>query len=130
METQLREECKNLRIEDCVIFVGMVDNAADYFQAMDIFVFPSLWEGLPLSVVEAQASGLPCIVSSNVSKDVKCSDNIVFMELSDGEDAWAEKVTEVAQRDDCRIKVAEKIKGSIYDIHEEAKKLQDIYLGE
>lgn len=130
METQLREECKNLEIEDCVIFVGMVDNAADYFQAMDIFVFPSLWEGLPLSVLEAQASGLPCIISSNVSKSVKCTENAVFMDLAEGAEAWAKKAVDVSENLPDRTDVIDEIKRSGYDIQEEAKKLRMIYLNE
>ena len=129
LEAQLKEECKSLGIEDRVIFAGMVDNAADYFQAMDIFVFPSLWEGLPLSALEAQASGLPCIISSNVSKNVQCTNNVFFMDLSDGADVWAEKVIEVSKAVNDRFKSYKKIKGSIYDIQEEAKKLRNIYLG-
>ena len=130
LEMQLREECKSLGIEDRVIFVGMVDNAADYFQAMDIFVFPSLWEGLPLSALEAQASGLPCIISSNVSKNVRCTDNVFFMDLSDGAEAWAKKAVEVSEHLPSRKDVLDEIRHNGYDIQAEAKKLRKIYLNE
>ena len=69
---------EELSISDSVIFAGMKPNVNEYLSAFDIFVFPSLWEGMPLSVLEAQASGLPCIISNAIDTDVIAT-NIVTM---------------------------------------------------
>lgn len=56
------------KVNDCVILAGLRSDIPDVLQAIDIFLFPSIYEGMPLSVVEAQASGLPCIISDAVTK--------------------------------------------------------------
>lgn len=66
----VQQQCTQLGIRDAVIMVGSKTNTEDYYQAMDVFVFPSLWEGLPVSVVEAQANGLPCLLSDVITHDV------------------------------------------------------------
>lgn len=70
-------------LENRVILAGQVNYVNNYLTAMDIFVLPSLHEGMPLSVIEAQAEGLPCIVSDSVSKEVKITDLVRFAKLND-----------------------------------------------
>ena len=65
----IKQQCGQLKIDNSVKMVGGRTNTEDYYQAMDVFLFPSLWEGLGIVVVEAQANGLPCLVSDNVPKD-------------------------------------------------------------
>jgi len=64
-------------------------------QAMDAFVMPSLYEGLPFVLVEAQAASLPCIISSTINRDVKISPLVAFEELSGGSGKWVEKIIEI-----------------------------------
>ena len=129
LETDLRNECKNLNIETDVIFTGMVDDAADYFQAMDVLVFPSLWEGLPLSLIEAQTAGLPCLVSSKITKDVICTEHIQYKSLRCGPFSWAEDVVRMATMNIIRHDATKEVGKHGFDIQEEAKKLRKIYLG-
>lgn len=129
LKDKIKSKCERLNLED-VIFTGMVNNVYDYLQAMDVFVFPSLWEGSPLALIEAQASGLPCIVSSNVTKDAKCTANTVYMDLTEGAEAWAKKAVEVSKHLPSRTDVLDEIRLSGYDIQMEAKKLRKIYLNE
>ena len=79
-------------IED-IIFAGVVSNVYDYEQAMDVFILPSLNEGLPLSIIEAQVSGLPCFTTEGtVSKECSVTDLVTYTPLEAGADAWAKKI--------------------------------------
>lgn len=78
-------------LEDRVILTGNVDNVFDYLSAMDVFAFPSLYEGMPLSIVEVQANGLPCVISTGVPKDVFLTDLLIPLPL-DHPDEWVEAV--------------------------------------
>ncbi len=66
----VQEQVKALGLAERVVMVGAKINTQDYYQAMDMFVFPSLWEGLGIAAIEAQANGLPCILSENIPDDV------------------------------------------------------------
>ena len=77
---------------------GNVFNVNEYLSAMDVFAFPSLYEGLPLSIVEVQANGLPCIISDRVPKDVFVSDLLTPLSLEDDE-AWAEALLSAHRHD-------------------------------
>ena len=69
---------KENNIFENTILVGMVKDTSDYYSAMDVFFMPSLAEGFPISLVEAQASGLNCVASANITKEIKIIDNIVY----------------------------------------------------
>lgn len=91
-DRQMLEEtvCK-LQLQDNVIFTGNVSNVYDYLSAMDVFAFPSLYEGMPLSVIEVQANGLPCILSTGVPEDVYLSDLIKHLDLKERSN-WIETI--------------------------------------
>lgn len=82
--------CGELNIRDCVSFLGIRDDVADILQACDIFVFPSTSEGLPVSVIEAQAAGLPVIMSDTVTDEVIATDLVEMKSLTDSAESWAE----------------------------------------
>lgn len=85
----LKAKACRLGIEDHVVFAGSVSDVSVYYKAFDVFLFPSLYEGLPLAVLEAQAAGLPTILSDEISSSVKCTGKIQFIPLSFGAEAWA-----------------------------------------
>lgn len=94
-EQNIRDKIKALGIEEKVIFLG-VRRDVDYIeQAMDSFIFPSIHEGLPFSLIEAQCCGLPCISSNTVSLESKISKNIQFLSLNDGAKNWAETIIKI-----------------------------------
>lgn len=95
MEVKIKALVEKLGLEGKVIFTGSVNNVQDYLSAMDLFVFPSHWEGLPVSVIEAQIAGLYCIISSNVTREVKISPNIEFDDLNKGVDFWVNRIATV-----------------------------------
>ena len=88
----LEQKIKNANLCDHVIMTGNVQEVSDYLSAMDVFVFPSLYEGLPLSVLEVQANGLPCVISDSVPSDVFLTDLIHPMSLNRAKEEWTEKI--------------------------------------
>lgn len=92
LRNEIEIEVKKEGLSDNVIFVGNVEEVTKYLNAMDVFVFPSYYEGLGLSVIEAQVNQLPVIVSSSLPKEVKISPELIFLNLDDGEKIWAENV--------------------------------------
>ena len=78
------------KLEEKILFAGAVDNVNEWMSAIDCLIMPSLFEGLPFVLVEAQAAGLPCVVSSTVSKEADFTGVLQFIDLDVGEDAWAE----------------------------------------
>lgn len=124
LKMELKDMVKKYGIEEKVIFTGAVDNVEDYMQAMDIFAFPTLFEGLGIVVVEAQAVGLKCICSTGVPQEAKLTDNVEFLELE--KDQWVEGMLKYSHGYD-RVKTDEQIRKSGYDITEEIKVLESIY---
>lgn len=125
---QLKEKAHNLKLDDFVIFTGARNDVERMYQAMDVFVFPSIWEGLPVSVVEAQASGLQCLVSNRITTDVKLTKRIRYISLERGADAWAEMVRKILEyrRSGAGNDDLESLKK--FESDNAAKQLQDFYL--
>lgn len=89
---EIRAYCESQNVIDKVIFAGSQRDTAPFYSAMDAFVFPSLWEGVPVSVVEAQAAGLHCYVSDQVTKDVDISELVHYLPINEGVTCWVEKL--------------------------------------
>lgn len=114
---------KNLK--DAVIMTGVQTNTWDYYQAMDVFLMPSLYEGLPVSLVEAQTAGLPCCVSTGVPQEAAITELVQFRPLEDSPEIWADWVLERAQLP--RGSMAEEIRRAGYDITDTARWLTEFY---
>lgn len=89
---------------------------------MDVFAFPSLWEGLPLTLVETQYSGLPCVVSENVTKEVDVSSNIEYLQMQ--KKLWIKSLLETSENKIRKMKLPQSEK---YDINVTARILRNIY---
>lgn len=126
LKRSLERKADELGIRSSVIFAGSVPDVEDYLQVMDVFVFPSLYEGLPLSMVEAQAAGLPCIASDRVPRSVKLTSSVSFLSLEDRPESWADKVLRSADSKRCDRR--DSVRQGGYDIRDAAPKLQDFYL--
>ena len=94
----IERQVERLGLRDCVYMTGNVRNVADYLNAMDVFAFPSLFEGMPLSVMEVQANGLPCVLSTGVPNDVYLTDLIHSLSLEQPA-LWVDEIC-AAQRKD------------------------------
>ena len=93
------EYCKALGIEHKVIMTGNVSNVSDYLCAMDVFAFPSLYEGMPLSIIEVQCNGLPCIISDTVPEDVFLTDLIRPLSLKSPKENWIREICSASRHD-------------------------------
>ena len=124
LEEYIKEKVKILGIENNVIFAGFQSNVNEYMQAMDIFAFPSLFEGLGLVLVEAQASGLPCIATANTIPDeVKINSNFYFVNLNVNE--WVQTIQNIKL---ARVKSKKLVKDAGYFIEDIVLELTTQYL--
>ena len=128
LRPDMEQKAQALGLGDRVIFTGVRGDVPDLMQAMDCFVFPSLYEGIPVTLIEAQAAGLPCIVSDGVPVESQKTCNFERMALKEGAEAWAAAIAGTAglQRPDTRREIA----AAGYDIVDNARWLQDYYLNE
>ena len=83
---------KELGLEKDVVFWGQSDKPEELYQIMDVFIMPSLYEGLPIVAVEAQASGLPCVLSDAITKETSIGGKVSFFSLQDADEIWANGV--------------------------------------
>ena len=111
-------------ITDKVIFVGSVIDPSSYYNAMDVFIFPSLFEGLPYVLIEAQVNGLKIIASENVSRDSNLINNITFLSLNDDIKKWVNKIKINSNNRKSDLEYFEK---SYYNIDIMINKLLNIY---
>lgn len=93
---------------------------------MDVFIFPSLYEGVPVTMIEAQAAGLPCVISDHVPDEcITTKDLVIKKRLDEPSDKWAEDILQLAQKS--RTQHMEEIKKAGYDIEDAAKQLEEFY---
>ena len=88
-----------LGIEDKVLFLGMRTDIPDVLQAMDVFTLASLWEGLPVTGIEAQAAGLYCVVSDGVTEEMNAINMVQYIPLSAPKQVWADALLSAAQKE-------------------------------
>lgn len=125
--SEMKDKVKSLHIDSKVIFLGQVENANEYYNVMDTFVFPSLYEGLGMVAIEAQVNGLSCVVSTEIPKIAKISDNIVFLNLNDQINKWKECILSTCNKKRDNQLIFED-KDFRYNIKIEAEKLEKYYL--
>ena len=125
----IEQLCIECGIQEKVIFAGMQSDVASFYQAMDVFVFPSLWEGLPVGVVEAQSSGLPCLISETITKDVQLTDLVVYESLEKPAHEWAQKALLYANKERAGLTEQQTEQLKVFDSNQVAKELQEFYLG-
>lgn len=121
----LLDQIKLNGLEKYFNFLGQRNDVADLLQYIDVFLMPSLFEGLPISAVEAQASGCECLLSDNITRMVDvglCS----FLPIGEGnEGLWAEKINELLNKKRTKLPI-EKLK--VFDVQTMADSMSDIYM--
>lgn len=125
LRDNIEKKVEKLGLQDKVIFTGIRSDVADLMQAMDVFVFPSVYEGVPLTLIEAQASGLPCLISDKVPIECKKTDLVNQIALRAGSYVWAQKVIEAATVK--RRNTYDEIRKEGFDIAENARWLMEFY---
>lgn len=126
-EENVKQLVKEEGLSKDVVLTGMRKDIPDFLQAMDSFLMPSLYEGLPRVIVEAQGSGLPCLISDVVTREVALTDLVEFMSLDETAFDWAQKLNKImysAKRSDTRKQII----NAGYDIKTIAENLQEFYL--
>lgn len=129
LETEIREYVEKAGVSDSVIFGGVRSDISDFLQMYDVFVFPSIYEGLGIALVEAQAAGLPCIISDIIPSIACVTPNCKKLPLNDSPKAWAAEIIDMYEKTD-RTNTYEYIKKSGFDIESVAQKLEDFYVTE
>ena len=122
-ERQIRRKVEELGLLESVLFLGKRTDLNELYQAMDVFVMPSLFEGVPVVGVEAQFSGLPCVFSNRVPGEVAFSEVCSFLPLEAGDTAWAEHI--LSHRGDGRTACARS--NTLYDVKYAQMILADLY---
>ena len=120
--TQMQELTKAKGLEEDVCFVGSRSDIPQLLQMMDIFIMPSIYEGFPVTLIEAQAAGLPCVVSSTISKEVDVTGNMSYVDLDAPVEVWVDQIVQK-----CGTKKednVEYLKAAGYDIKDVAKKIE------
>lgn len=125
-ELAIREKVSTLGLQDRVYFLGKQTDTSIFYQAMDVFVLPSRYEGLGMVAIEAQACSLPTICSAEVPQEAQVLSSTTFLKLEDGPEAWADAImlaeSQCDRRDTCN-----ELRSAGYDIKLEATKLTTFY---
>lgn len=115
LEAYIKEYVEQLGMSDRVCFAGVRRDVPDVLSAMDVFLFPSLYEGMPNTIIEAQANGLPCVMSDTITEEAVIADNVTVVSLSAGNAAWTEKI--LSGKREKPFVNAEKLRRAGYDIN-------------
>lgn len=129
LEKDIAQKVESLGLKNHVVFLGSRADVNKVIQAFDVFLFPSLFEGLPVTMIEAQASGLKCITSDRVSSEVKITDLVEFISIDRSSTYWAEQILKYKDGYNRRDMYYEIVKSG-YDIKENVKWLEKFYLSQ
>lgn len=128
LEEQIRSLVKELGLTDSVILAGSHSDVHRFYQAMDVFLLPSLYEGLPLVMIEAQAAGLPCFTSDKVvAPECKITDLVRFIPLEHTPEQWADAILEALSPDFRREDHTAEVRAAGFDIEDTASFLCEFY---
>ena len=128
LEAELRALARRLNIAERTLFLGLREDTHAWYQAMDVLLMPSLFEGLPVVGVEAQAAGLPCVFSDAVTPEALLLAQSCRLPLSAPDGVWADRIVRLCRSPLRREEGAVRVADAGYDIVREAKRLQAWYL--
>ena len=127
-EEEVRRQVTELGLEDKVRFLGNRADVFELYQAMDAFILPSFFEGIPVVGVEAQYAGLPCFFSDKVPSEVAFNGKCIFVSLKHSADDWAESILKYDYKKGLNERNNGPVKESLYDIKNAYKLLENYYL--
>ena len=126
LKEEIQNKVKKIGLEKNVQFLGQRNDANELYQAMDAFVLPSLYEGLPVVGVEAQAAGLPCFLSTDMTKETKVLDSTQFISLTHDTKYWADKILKEVKTFE-RKDSSREITDNNFNIKKEIRKIEKQY---
>jgi glycosyltransferase EpsF len=124
--SKVKEKAQSLRIANSILFLRTRNDLHELYQAMDVFLLPSLYEGLPISGLEAQCSGLPCIFSSEISDEASAGGKVAYVPLKASAKIWADRLLTYA-----RIKDRKSLSDAFLEYHDVnfcIRELEDVYI--
>jgi len=124
LRPQVEQKIKEYNLEDRIVLLGPRDDANKWYSALDCLVMPSLFEGLPFTLVEAQAAGLSCVVSNAVSSDANITGLIEYVDLNQSTKVWAEHILKTCEKE--RLDTKEQLKKAGYSIQDTAEQVDKI----
>ena len=127
LREQVMKKAEDLGIAEDIIFSGSQKNVNEWYSAMDVLLLPSLWEGLPLVGVEAQAAGLPCFLSDQITEEIAMTDLVHFCKLTETADNWAEAILNSRVENKDRCAYADVMSQTNYSIDRSSARLYEIY---
>lgn len=129
LKNEIESLVSKLGLKKKVKFVGIQENTQDYLSAMDVFLFPSLYEGLPVTGIEAQTSGLSCIMSDSITKEVDITGQVKFLSLNDSDILWGETLFGALRELDKREMSYKIVADTDFNIERSAKRMEKLYNG-
>ena len=131
LKASIQSKVNDLGLSEQVIFAGSVDYPEEYMNAMDVVVMPSLFEGLPLTLVEEQANGLSIVASDTITPDANITGNVHFLSLSENVSSWVKSIQKILNKSlHCKAssnKAIDQIKKAKYDIDSSVETLESYY---
>ena len=128
LEEDIKDYAKKLNIFDSVKFLGVRSDVNELMQAMDVLLFPSIYEGLGVVLIEAQATGLPCLVSQAIQNEAKLIDSLIFEEnLNSDIQRWVKNINEIKDMKYNRSIGSVEIAKKYFDVRSTSKRLGDFY---
>ena len=121
MENEVKERIEKMALTEKVTILSHRSDIPRLLKAMDCFVFPSIHEGLPLSVVEAQAAGLKCVISNKITKECMLTSNIIMLPLEETAEKWAKTIMENKRIDKSEDRL------DSFDMKNVISNLEDLY---
>ena len=127
-EEEINKKIEQLNLKDKVLILKNIDNVSDYLQASDVFLFPSLFEGLGIVAIESQTIGLPIICSENIPKDVYLTNICRMHYINENVNIWCDEIDDLRKMD--RVSNIDVISSKGYNIYSSVKNIEKIYIGE
>lgn len=129
LKESMEEKISEYKIQNHVIFLGRINDVSEWYQAMDMLLFPSKFEGLGIVLIEAQTSGLLCMASDKVPEDAKVTELVEFQSIDVRPEIWAQRIDKILENNtNQRRSHKEEILAAGYDLKQVSKQLENIYL--
>ncbi len=130
LEEKLHNQVEEYGVQDKVLFLGVLENVHEFLPALDLILMPSLYEGIPVSLIEAQASGVPAIISNRIAKDVDLGLGLIkFLEIECEPEKWAKEIVDFHVEKLRAEEIQRKVQMCGYDVRDNVSMLSSLYEG-